>query len=77
MLNSAAQVRLPEGVRLDLVSRVVLEHHENYDGTGYPKKISGENIHLLSRVVSIADFFDAVTTKRSYHDPLPVAEALR
>jgi HD-GYP domain-containing protein (c-di-GMP phosphodiesterase class II) len=76
MLNDAGSVKVPEGVKLDLLSRVVLEHHENFDGSGYPRKLKGDKIHLLSRVVAIADFFDAVTTKRSYHEPLPVGEAL-
>lgn len=65
-----------EDMRLELLSRVILEHHENFDGTGYPGGISGERIHELSRIVAIADFFDAITTKRSYHEPLSPDDAL-
>ncbi|MBC7691503.1 MAG: HD domain-containing protein [Methylotenera sp.] len=63
-------------VDLNLVSRVVHEHHENFDGSGYPKQLSGEQIHELSRIVSIADFFDAVTSQRSYQSPLSTQDAL-
>lgn len=67
---------LPANIASDLVGRVILEHHENFDGTGYPNRLAGEQIHLLSRVTAIADFFDAITTKRAYHDPLSLDEAL-
>lgn len=64
------------GVDLDLIRRVILEHHENYNGTGYPNKIDGAQIHILSRLTSICDFFDAITTKRAYHQVLSVEKAL-
>ena len=69
-------IEAPEGINLMILSRVVHEHHENFDGTGYPSKIQGEEIHLLARVTAIADFFDAITTKRSYHKPLSTSDAL-
>lgn len=55
---------------------VVLEHHENFDGTGYPKQLKGEEISKLSRIVTIADVFDALTTNRSYHKAVPPSQAL-
>lgn len=72
------KIRLDGGgeMRMELLSRVILEHHENFDGTGYPCRIAGARIHELSRIVAIADFFDAITTKRSYHEPLSVEDAL-
>lgn len=54
----------------------VYEHHENFDGTGYPQKIKEENISKLARIVTIADVFDALTTKRSYHKAVGPVEAL-
>lgn len=63
-------------VDFDILKRVVSEHHENYDGTGYPFKISGENLHLFSKITAIADFFDAITTKRSYHEALSTEDAI-
>lgn len=64
------------GINKEAIKKVILEHHENWDGTGYPNKIKGKNIHLYSRVCAIADFFDAITTKRSYSDVLPIEDAL-
>ncbi len=61
---------------LNEIQKVIMEHHENINGTGYPKKLKGEEISFLSKMVAIIDFFDAVTTKRSYHEPLNVKDAL-
>jgi len=47
---------------------IAYEHHENYDGSGYPKGIKGEEIHLCSRIVAIVDVFDALATKRVYKE---------
>jgi len=44
------------------------QHHENWDGTGYPQGISGEDIHIYGRIVAIADVLDALTHKRSYKE---------
>ena len=49
---------------------VVLYHHERYDGRGYPKKLVGEEIPYVARICSVADTFDAMTSKRSYRDAL-------
>ncbi|MBC7539069.1 MAG: HD domain-containing protein [Bacteriovorax sp.] len=65
-----------EGVDFEVIKRIVHEHHENFNGTGYPSKLAGVDIHLLARVTAIADFFDAITTKRSYHDVLPTEDAI-
>lgn len=46
-------------------------HHEKYDGTGYPDRLSGENIPLIARIIAVADAYDAMTSKRSYRDTLP------
>ncbi len=57
--------------------RVVHEHHENFDGTGYPQGLKEEEISKLSRIVMIADVFDALTTDRSYHKAINPSEALK
>jgi len=44
------------------------EHHEKYDGSGYPHKLKGEEIHIYGRIVAIADVFDALSFKRAYKD---------
>jgi HD-GYP domain-containing protein (c-di-GMP phosphodiesterase class II) len=65
-----------KGVDFNVIRRVVHEHHENFNGTGYPKKIAGPDIHLLARITAIADFFDAITTKRSYHEVMSTEDAI-
>ena len=50
----------------DGVKDVCLHHHERYDGTGYPHKLAGENISLLSRMGAVCDVYDAVTSDRPY-----------
>ena len=51
---------------------IVKHHHERYDGFGYPEKLAGENIPYLARIAAIADSFDAMTSKRTYRDSLPL-----
>ena len=50
------------------------EHHEHLDGTGYPNRLSGENISLFGRIVAVADVFDALTSDRPYRTALSVEE---
>lgn len=45
---------------------VVLQHHEKYDGTGYPNGVAGQNISYLARILTVVDCFDAMTNKRPY-----------
>jgi len=49
------------------IARVVRHHHEHWDGSGYPDGLRGEAIPLLSRIVSVVDSHDAMTSGRSYH----------
>ena len=49
---------------------IVKHHHEKYDGTGYPSKLSGEDIPYLARIAAVADSFDAMTSKRSYRNSM-------
>jgi putative two-component system response regulator len=55
---------------------VIRHHHERLDGTGYPDQLSGEEIPLLARVMTIVDIYDALTTTRSYRKRLPPEVAL-
>ena len=54
----------------------VLHHHENWDGTGYPEGLSGEQIPLMARIIAVVDAFDAMTSDRSYRGALSEAEAI-
>ena len=51
---------------------IVKHHHERYDGRGYPGKLEGENIPYLARIAAVADSFDAMTSRRTYRDSLPL-----
>ena len=46
-------------------------HHERYDGRGYPENLAGNDIPIIARIIAVADAYDAMTSKRSYRDPLP------
>ena len=63
--------------RLDpKVSEAILYHHERYDGRGYPFGLGGDEIPVLSRIVLVADAFDAMTSVRAYQPALPVDYAV-
>ena len=60
----------------DREREIILHHHERWDGTGYPRGLAGEEIPYLSRILSIADSFDAMTTDRPYRKAMPMKTAL-
>lgn len=51
-------------------------HHEKWDGTGYPRKIKGEEIPLCARIMAAADVMDALISQRLYKDPMPMDKAI-
>jgi len=55
---------------------VALQHHERWDGSGYPYGLSGNNIHIYGRIVMIADVFDALTSERPYKKAFTVEKSL-
>ncbi|MCB9024679.1 MAG: HD domain-containing protein [Bdellovibrionaceae bacterium] len=52
------------------------EHHESFLGNGYPQSLAGDEIHPMARIVALTDTFDALTTKRSYNEPMLPHDAL-
>jgi len=58
------------------VLAAIRNHHERYDGNGYPDRLAGEAIPLLARIISVADCFDALTSNRAYRPAMSEAEAL-
>lgn len=55
---------------------IAIQHHERFDGKGYPLGLSGEEIHIYSRITTAADVFDALTTDRVYRNALPFDEVI-
>jgi HD-GYP domain-containing protein (c-di-GMP phosphodiesterase class II) len=58
------------------VLRMAGEHHENFDGTGYPLKLAGNEIHITARICKIMDVFNALTSRRSYGEVMTPIQAL-
>ncbi len=63
------------------ISRIALqvagEHHERFDGTGYPRKLDGEHISLYGQMAAIVDVYDAISSERVYHKGMPASMALK
>ncbi|WP_049945351.1 HD-GYP domain-containing protein [Butyrivibrio sp. AC2005] len=63
------------GEIMSMAKTIAYEHHERWDGTGYPRGLKGEEISLYARIVSVADVYDALTSARSYKEPWSPEEA--
>lgn len=73
-----ATVELLSGIEFSPdVSRAILHHHEKYDGTGYPDGLAGEEIPLISRVISVVDAYCAMLSKRPHRKEMTGPDALR
>jgi putative nucleotidyltransferase with HDIG domain len=59
------------------VSEIIWAHHERIDGEGYPRRLKGEEIPLLSRIISVADTYDVMTARDSYREPVSSFEAIQ
>ena len=53
------------------IARIVRHHHERIDGNGYPDRLVNDEIPLLSRIIAVADAYDAMTSDRPYRDAMP------
>jgi len=58
------------------ILRAVVEHHERHDGSGYPRGLTGEQVGRFSRIISVVDVYDALTSRRVYKSAIPPAKAL-
>ncbi len=78
-LHPAAGVRITRPLNSWLAggTETIAQHHEKFDGTGYPLGLAGERICLGARIVAVADAFDVMTAPRSYRKPIGRAAALR
>ncbi len=73
LLSNAAK-QIDAVTYLDMAAEVALNHHERYDGTGYPAGLKGEEIPVSSRIVTVVDVYDALAHARSYKTAWPKAE---
>jgi len=67
---------LAEYPKLSNLAKNIRYHHENYDGSGYAAGLKGKDIPIGSRIIAVADAFDAMTSKRAYRQPFSTKEAL-
>lgn len=60
-----------------IIAEEIYAHHERWDGSGYPRELSGKKIPKLARIISIIDAYDVMTNKRTYNQPISEGEALK
>jgi len=68
--------KLEEENYISIAKNIALYHHERFDGTGYPKKLKGEEIPLCARILAIADVYDALRSERTYKPPYDKEKAI-
>jgi HD-GYP domain-containing protein (c-di-GMP phosphodiesterase class II) len=70
--------KMLEGVPgMDATRRAILEHHEHFDGSGYPHGLRGDDISMAARILSVAEFYDSAVSTRPYRGALTPEEALQ
>ncbi|WP_191017942.1 HD-GYP domain-containing protein [Treponema zioleckii] len=74
LLNYLPQIG--DGEFNKIAREMALYHHEKWDGSGYPRKLAGEDIPLCARILAAADVLDALISQRLYKDPMPICDAI-
>ena len=70
--------KMLEGVPgMDATRRAILEHHEHFDGSGYPYGLRGDDISMTARILSVAESYDSAVSARPHRTALPPEEALQ
>jgi putative nucleotidyltransferase with HDIG domain len=75
--DAGARLAAPLNEWLGEWSRTIPDHHERFDGTGYPRGLAGEDISMGGRILAVADSFEVMTSARSYKKPMSREDALR
>lgn len=70
-----AQILVQIGGIFRIMAPIVVAHHERWDGKGYPFNLAGEQIPLASRILTVVDSYDAMTSRRPYHEPVSKEQA--
>lgn len=69
--------KILQGIPLmEPVARIIGAHHENFDGSGYPRGLKGDEVSVLSRIIAVADIYDAMSSDRPYRKGLPLETVL-
>ncbi|PLY05954.1 MAG: phosphohydrolase [Arcobacter sp.] len=76
-INSERLVNSLHFENSNIIANAVRHHHEYYDGNGYPDKLKGEDISIYSRIISIADSYDAMSSPRPYHNKKSHSEIMK
>lgn len=61
---------------LNIAANIAHEHHERWDGKGYPRGIKNENINIYARITTVGDIFDALLSRRIYKEPWTIDEVI-
>jgi len=69
--------KIGDGKFNDIAIQMAYCHHEKWDGTGYPRRIAGDNIPLCARIMAAADVLDALISQRLYKEPMSIEQALK
>lgn len=75
-INGYNILRDAQSPLLQMGATVALSHHERWNGSGYPYGLAGENIPLVGRIVTLADVFDALSSRRCYKEPWPLDQVI-
>ncbi len=73
----SVEVLKESGESNELLLKLIEQHHEKCDGTGYPKGLKEQEIEVLAKIISVCDVFNALTTRRTYKDRMSSYEAFK
>lgn len=76
LVAAETELEIPESSFLRLAREIAVGHHERWDGTGYPRGLSGDRIPLSARLMAVADVYDALISQRCYKPSFPHGEAV-